>query len=158
MIQAYRIVKKKWANSAFDGEGARLYGGRWNSAGKSCVYVASTESLAILEVLVHLNDSTMFDDFTIFILSLEASDIMTLEHENLPDNWRENPAPSETAELGDEWLTSNLSAALATPSTIVPRELNYLLNTSHPRYKEIIATASELDLKLDSRLTNVTNN
>ncbi|WP_157832651.1 RES domain-containing protein, partial [Candidatus Regiella insecticola] len=35
---------------AINGEGARLYGGRWNNRGRLCVYLASSESLAILEV------------------------------------------------------------------------------------------------------------
>ena len=57
MITVYRIVKTKWAETAFDGEGARLFGGRWNSKGQSCVYLAGSESLAILEILVHLDNS-----------------------------------------------------------------------------------------------------
>ncbi|MBR9800120.1 MAG: RES domain-containing protein, partial [Gammaproteobacteria bacterium] len=29
MVRGYRLVKRKWLKTAFDGEGARLYGGRW---------------------------------------------------------------------------------------------------------------------------------
>ncbi|WP_144431164.1 RES family NAD+ phosphorylase, partial [Pseudomonas syringae pv. coryli] len=52
MIAVYRLVKRKWLAQAFDGEGAKLYGGRWNSKGNACVYCAGSESLALLEVLV----------------------------------------------------------------------------------------------------------
>ena len=30
-MHVYRLVHHKWAAQAFDGEGAKLYGGRWNS-------------------------------------------------------------------------------------------------------------------------------
>ena len=55
MREAWRIVKEKHAATAFDGEGARVYGGRWNSVGARVVYVSATKSLAALETLVHLN-------------------------------------------------------------------------------------------------------
>ena len=38
-VRGYRLVKRKWLQTAFDGEGARLYGGRWNSKGKAGVYL-----------------------------------------------------------------------------------------------------------------------
>lgn len=53
--RAWRIVKEKHAATAFSGEGARLYGGRWNSVGTSLVYTSGTKALAALESLVHLN-------------------------------------------------------------------------------------------------------
>jgi hypothetical protein len=54
-IQAYRIVKRKFLSTAFSGEGARLYGGRWNSPGVAVVYTSSALSLAILEWRCHLS-------------------------------------------------------------------------------------------------------
>jgi hypothetical protein len=41
MHTTWRIVKRRYASSAFDGEGARLYGGRWNSPGTPVVYSSS---------------------------------------------------------------------------------------------------------------------
>jgi len=154
VIIVYRIVKKKWSNTAFDGEGARLYGGRWNSKGNSCVYVASSESLAILEMLVHLEHTSAIDNYTLYSIVLQSSDVMLLDNDSLPDNWQDNPAPAEVADLGDEWLTSQTSLALAVPSTIVPRELNYILNTTHPNYEKLITTASKLNINFDARLFN----
>jgi len=40
---------------AFEGDGARLYGGRWNHPGAAVVYAAETVSLAVLEFFVHLD-------------------------------------------------------------------------------------------------------
>lgn len=152
MITAYRIVKKKWVNTAFDGEGARLYGGRWNSKGQSCVYLAGSESLAILEILVHLDNSSVLDHYTLFSVNIDDADVMTLDNGSLPGYWREDPAPAETAEIGDDWLMSNLSAVLSVPSTIVTRESIYLLNIMHPRFSAIMKTMTELDFEMDNRL------
>lgn len=54
MIRSWRLVQADYAAHAFDGEGARLYGGRWNSPGQCAVYTAGSLALAALEVLVHL--------------------------------------------------------------------------------------------------------
>ena len=54
MAQAWRIVHQDFVASAFDGEGARSTGGRWNSEGTPLVYTAGTLSLALLEIIVHL--------------------------------------------------------------------------------------------------------
>ena len=58
-ISVWRIVKKKHEAAAFSGEGARIYGGRWTSPGKRVIYTAESVSLAFLEVLVHLDSSTL---------------------------------------------------------------------------------------------------
>lgn len=152
MITAYRIVKKKWAGNAFDGEGARLYGGRWNSRGQSCVYLAGSESLAILEILVHLDNAKQINHYALFAVELDEKDIMLLDHDSLPHNWQEDPAPADTADLGDEWLNSQSSLALCTPSSIVTRERNFLLNIDHPAFDSMMNTKVELEFSMDTRL------
>ena len=54
MIQSWRLVHARYVAHTFDGEGARLYGGRWNSPGRPAVYTVGSLALAALEVLVHL--------------------------------------------------------------------------------------------------------
>lgn len=152
MITGYRIVKKKWATNAFDGEGARLYGGRWNSRGQSCIYLAGSESLAILEVLVHLESAHQINHYALFSVDIDEKEMMLLETQNLPKNWQEDPAPSETADLGDEWLLSRSSLALCVPSSIVTREKNYLVNVNHPNFSQLLASIVELEFTMDSRL------
>lgn len=53
-IRVWRICNAKWAATAFDGQGAKIYGGRWNPIGISVVYTSSSLALATLELLVHL--------------------------------------------------------------------------------------------------------
>ncbi|MGR5094783.1 RES family NAD+ phosphorylase [Vibrio maritimus] len=151
----YRIVKKKFATNieqVFDGEGARRYGGRWNSAGNRCVYLATSESLAILEVLVHLNDSELLNDYDLYRIDIDEALIIELDQSYLPDDWQEDPAPSSTAQIGDEWLESEMSLCLQIPSTIVPREFNCLLNLQHAAFKleelEVVKLAFNPDHRL----------
>ncbi|WP_447554477.1 RES family NAD+ phosphorylase [Vreelandella sp. EE22] len=151
-LHAYRLVKRKYQDTAFDGEGARLYGGRWNSPGNACVSVASSESLALLEIMVHLESYRLLEAYALLRLTLPAESILRVGIEDLPDNWQEAPAPAETAELGDGWLASKQSLALALPSVIVPRELNYMLNPAHPLFDQITTTAEELTFQADPRL------
>ncbi len=152
MISGYRIVKKKWADKAFDGEGARLFGGRWNSPGQRCVYLAASESLAILEILVHLNHSAILSDYRLFKINFARRDVLTLDEQDWPENWQESPAPEETALIGDQWLQTQASLALSVPSTIVPREYNYLLNPSHPAFIKAEPNIEALPFRFDPRL------
>ncbi|HEX8544818.1 MAG TPA: RES family NAD+ phosphorylase [Pseudomonas sp.] len=152
MISIYRLVKRKWLAQAFDGEGARLYGGRWNSKGKACVYCAGSESLALLEVLVHLGNSSVIQHYAMLELQIPEEQILNARPDILPPDWRDEPAPPSTASFGDAWLESGQSLALAVPSVIIPRESNYLLNVQHPAYQTVISKARELDFMLDERL------
>lgn len=152
MLYGYRIVSKKWAANAFDGEGARLYGGRWNSKGNSCVYLAGSESLAMLEMLVHLQNSELLASYELYQVTFGQQAGLTIDDADLPSNWQENPAPTDTAEIGDQWLKSLASPILSVPSTIVPRERNYLLNIQHPDANLIVQSATRLDFQFDLRL------
>ena len=151
-MRGYRLVKKKWSKQAFDGEGARRYGGRWNSKGKRCVYLASTPSLALLEIMVHLDDYNLLADYALYQMEIPESSLLELDSDSLPDDWRADPAPLSTAQIGDDWLTSLSSAALYTPSTIVPMENNILINPAHPQYAGLLKTIIEVDFRADPRL------
>lgn len=77
---------------------------------------------------------------------------MTLEANDFPDNWKDNPAPDSTAELGDEWLQIQASLALELPSTIVPREKIYLISIRHPAFENALITVQEMDFEFDQQL------
>ena len=152
MITGYRIVKERLLDSAFDGEGAKRYGGRWNSRGKRCVYLAESISLALLEVLVHLDDARVLAGYRILSVNFKPKLLMNLAEDALPEDWSANPAPISTAFVGDAWLDSQASAVLAVPSAIVPLEHSFLLNPAHPDAHAVIESADVLDLAADARL------
>ncbi|QFT86885.1 RES domain protein (plasmid) [Halomonas sp. THAF12] len=151
-VRGYRLVKRKWLKTAFDGEGARLYGGRWNSKGKACVYLASTESLAMLEVMVHLEDNQLLKEYALLEVTFPEELLMQLPEDVLPADWRAEPAPPSTAEIGDDWLEGQSSLALALPSVVAPRERNYLVNPDHPDFQALVDGAEEVVFAPDKRL------
>jgi RES domain-containing protein len=151
MPTAWRIVKTRLAGSAFDGEGARLHGGRWNSPGTRVVYTSESVSLALLEILVHLRAATALPTYSLISVRLDDAQVTALDRGRLPAAWRAFPAPAELARLGDAWAAAGGSLALEVPSAVVPRESNYLLNPGHPDFAALAIPPSEpftLDLRL----------
>jgi RES domain-containing protein len=136
MTRAWRIVREDHGYTAFDGEGAWRFGGRWNSRGTRTVYTSATLSLAALETLVHLNPPVAFKYVAIPIEFDEAL-VETFATSDLPDDWNEEPPPPSTAEIGDRWVKESRSAVLELPSVIIPAEPNYLLNPAHSDFKRI---------------------
>jgi RES domain-containing protein len=133
-IQAYRILKRKFAGSAFSGEGARRYGGRWNSVGTGVVYTSSTISLAILEWRAHLTQWPA-PSSVIFEIDFDAS--LVWSPTKLPANWKLWPYPKANASVGDHWVRSGKSAVMKLPSAVVPKEFNYILNPAHPDFAKV---------------------
>lgn len=136
MATGWRIVLEDRAGDAFIGEGAKLFGGRWNSPGVAVVYGSQHKSLAALEQLVHHNPRTP-NRFKAFPFQFPDSLIETVAVRSLPRDWRQEPPPPSTQQLGDAWVRESRSAVLAVPSIIIPEELNYLLNPAHPHFKRI---------------------
>lgn len=146
--RGWRLVPLPQEIAAFDGEGARRYGGRWNSAGVPMVYASEHESLAVLEVRVHIAMSGVYKSFS---FDFDEGLMRTLLVQQLPKDWQHEPPPVSLQRLGDQWVKAGDSVILAVPSAIVPNELNLLINPRHPDFSKIdIHTAT--DLTLDRRL------
>lgn len=134
----WRIVKEKHVATAFDGEGAKRYGGRWNPHGLAAVYLGGSLSLAALETFVHLTAQDAHLRFvSIRIAVPDDVSVATLNLKRLPDNWRGEPPPPACQALGGEWLREGQAALLRVPSVIVPHEENYVLNPLHPDARKI---------------------
>jgi len=151
ILHAWRIVDAEFASDAFTGEGARIYGGRWNSKGIPMVYCASTLSLATLEILVHLTSDDILREF----VQCEAAfdDRLVQNAGPLPADWRASPPPAQLKTIGDLWVANRSSAVLRVPSTVTRSEDNYLLNPRHPDFKHIRIRPKQT-IKLDQRLKN----
>lgn len=150
MGQAWRIVKARHAAVAFDGEGARLFGGRWNSPGTRLVYSSGTQALAALESLVHLNPPVAFP-FVIIPIGFDPALVETVALSGLPAGWNREPPPAFTQHLGDRWVEEARSAILEVPSALIPSEANYLLNPAHPNFKRV-RVGKPIPFSFDPRL------
>lgn len=136
MIILWRLVTARFAASAFSGEGARLYGGRWNRKGVAMVYTAESQSLAMLEMLVQ--DEPLRARYVMIPATLPGRlRIERIGPGQLPGDWRDPAARGQLQALGGDWIGRGSSAVLAVPSSVIPAETNYLLNPLHPAFARI---------------------
>lgn len=132
----WRIVTQRFAALAFSGEGARLFGGRWNRKGESVVYAAQSRSLALLEMLVQ--DQPLRAHY--LLIPAEIPDDVTrleIDSRQLPADWRSLEGREVLQDIGSQWLRDAKYCVLEVPSTVVPAERNLLLNPMHPDFAKI---------------------
>lgn len=98
-MRVWRLCVRQHATP--DGEGARLFGGRWNRPGIAVVYTSATLSLATLEYLVNI-DSDLFPENLVALSADIPSDleIRSVAIADLPANWREYPGPDTLCAIG----------------------------------------------------------
>jgi RES domain-containing protein len=136
MTVVWRLLTARFAASAFSGEGARLYGGRWNRKGVALVYAAGSQSLAMLEMLVQ--DQPLRARYVMIPATLARNlKIERITPDQLPADWRDPAARERLQAIGGDWARRKSSAVLAVPSSVIPSETNYLLNPLHPSFAKI---------------------
>jgi len=151
MSTAWRIVKPYRVADAFTGEGGRLFGGRWNSVGTPMAYAAESKALAALEILVHVDDDYLMDEYLCIPVRFDARLGRNLDLRSLPGNWRKTPPSCSTQRTGDAWVEGNLSVVLKVPSVLIPGESNYLINPRHRNFGKLKIGAPE-PFEFDPRL------
>ena len=150
-ITAWRVVHRKYARTAFDGEGARRSGGRFNSKGTPMVYTADSLALAMLEVMVHVPSYRQLYDRVAIPLQFDEGLVEVLDRADLPSDWGAAPPSRTTQVLGDAWAREQRSAVLCVPSLVVAHAHNYLLNPDHPAMEAVTVGTAEA-LRVDPLL------
>jgi RES domain-containing protein len=136
-MKVWRICRNAYAAEAFSGEGARRFGGRWNSRGVPMVYCSSSLALAAIELFVHLEPNLQPDDLVSIAAELPAGEPgRRLELDELPSEWWSDDY-GPLRELGDAWIREKTSLAMMVPSAPLHEEWNVLLNPLHPAVKEL---------------------
>jgi len=136
MLTVWRLLTARFADTAFSGDGARLYGGRWNRKGVPLVYAAGSQSLAMLEMLVQ--DEPLRARYVMIRVRIPGEvRIRHLKIGALPHDWRNLVAREQLQKIGAEWTRKRTGAVLSVPSAVIPSESNYLLNLLHPDFKRI---------------------
>ncbi len=143
-MRLWRLVKAQRAETAFDGEGAFRFGGRWNSRGHRAVYASATLSLALLEILVHLDSAAQVPDLVALSIRVPLADIKVFKPPAAQKGAMTCPwTLRQTREWGDLWIQKSSSPALRMPSSIVPIESNFLINPEHPKFKNYTISAPQ---------------
>jgi RES domain-containing protein len=134
---AWRLYKLKHAATAFSGDGARQFGGRWNSPGTAVVYVSEHLSMAALELLVHLQSAHVLSAYECRSVTFDEALVERLDPTILPNDWQANPAPLTLRAVGDVWVREARSVLLEVPSAVIAAERNYLINPAHPDFTKV---------------------
>lgn len=149
MIHVYRLVRSNRTGEALTGEGARLYGGRWNPQGYPVVYASESRALAVLEAFVHLTLEARAMRFLLCTIELPRG--VRLERYAPSARSRRSRAFASTQEVGRVWLDAGETLGLIVPSVLVPQETNYVLNARHPRFTSVKVEEAE-PFSFDDRL------
>jgi len=137
MTRVWRLVTARFADTAFSGEGARRYGGRWNRKGLPIVYTAGSLSLAMLEMLVQ--DQPLRARYMAIPAEIpEDLEIERMDVARLPPDWRDPAALENLRTIGGDWAAALTTAVLAVPSAVIPSETNFLFNPRHPDFHRIV--------------------
>jgi RES domain-containing protein len=145
----YRIAHSKHV-ADLSGTGGLYTSGRWHTLGTRILYTSCNHSLAKLEVLAN----SLITPVNQALLILEIPDDLTqaeLTLADLPEFWKNYPAPNELAGLAAEWIKQNRHLVLKVPSVQAELECNYLINPLHPdhhRLKVIDIRPQEFDPRL----------
>ena len=129
-MQVYRVGASKFSGD-LSGEGAKLFGGRWNHKTIPCIYTSQSRALAILEYTVNINIDEVPRALSITTFEIPDSAIKLITEKELPGNWRESPVPSSTKDFGSALLKSLSAPVYKIPSCVMNEEYNFLLNPLH---------------------------
>lgn len=149
----YRIDRKKRQRDTLSGIGAEIYGGRWNLPGTRAVYCAGSRSLAILEMLVHMDMKHVPNDrIMVKIEVLDEISIPYQDRELLPANWEKFPYTHASQRVFTDWIQrEGTGPVLALPSAVVPEEWNFIINPLHQDMAKIKVVEVK-PLVIDERL------
>ncbi|RPD39082.1 RES family NAD+ phosphorylase [Chitinophaga barathri] len=148
----YRIVQNEERTRDLSGTGAFKFGGRWNNPGTFVLYASENRSLAMLETLVHVDESEMPPDM--FIMEIEVSDKAPVYHfpdDKLPAEWMETENIA-LKEEGDALMKDLQYLAVKVRSAVLQQEFNYLLNPLYPDFNNLVKVVKVIPIIPDIRL------
>ena len=117
------------------GEGAKLYGGRWNPQGVPCLYACESKALCALEYAANILLENMPTELSFTTYEFPDNSWISFLPKDLPSNWQEIPPPKSTQQWGAKHLQNAL--AIRVPSGIIPSEFNFVINPLHQDFKKL---------------------
>lgn len=147
----YRLATATHAED-ISGEGARLYGGRFNPVGIPALYTSENISLCILEILVRASRHTAPDSYTLISIEFPKINMRVIAPQKLKKDWQADL--DYTQGIGEDFLKDMQALCLKVPSAVIPVEHNYILNPVHTDFKHVTIIETQL-LQLDKRLFKI---
>lgn len=151
-IHAWRLDQERFTNSWDSGEGAFLYGGRWNKPGTRVVYGSIDPATAILEVAVHKTFpvlDTVRHGLTAYAV-IDHRRVHVVRPQNVPNpNWLRPGLPSAGQQaFGDALLAEHLF--LLIPSAVSSHSWNLIFEVTKAKgaYRFLAQEPFALDTRL----------
>jgi RES domain-containing protein len=151
-VRLYRIAHRNYADP-FNGDGARIHGGRWNPKGIPMLYYGTTKALSALEKRVHIKAAALAIIWRLIEIEVPTHLVVMVDPATLPADWFVDPAPDSSQVFGRRWVAQATSLGLGVPSTIIQTEFNVVLNPLHPDMAKAKHVGTE-DFRFDRRLAD----
>jgi RES domain-containing protein len=146
-VRLYGIADARFGPES--GEGARLYGARWNSPGRAVIYACTTYAGAMLEKLVHTGRQIPKHQVCVTFECPDELPVIRLDLQSIP-GWNDEDY-SVSRRAGDEWLLAAQTAILLVPSVVFDVERNALINPVHADMAHVRVAGIE-PVRWDDRL------
>lgn len=148
-MEVFKICSEKYSHS-LNASGAS---NRWNKKDEFVIYTGSSRSLSTLETVVHRSAINISRPYKILTITINDDTVVKeILIQDLPDNWMTIEAYVELQEIGSKWYNSLEALVLKVPSSIIPQEYNYIINTKHPLFTTNSILQSVEDFAWDKRL------
>jgi RES domain-containing protein len=149
-MKVYRLALTEFCDAS--GEGAKIYGGRWNLPGTPAIYAGSSVSASLLERLTidpELLSAERYIRYSVMEITIPDQLIFIPKMEELPSGWNQIPAVRASIEYGNALLKSGI-LCFGVPSVVDPSTLNYVINpiSEHFNLLEIKIYSLELDKRI----------
>ncbi len=150
MLRLWRIVTGSYP--IWSGEGARLFGQRWNPPGLPAIYTGTSFAVCLVEVLVHANRKTP-PGAARYVEAVVPDDVSREIFDPAAHGGWDDPRDVAIAQaFGTAWIEERRSALLIVPSVVsAGRDTNVVVNPGHPDAVRI-AVGPETPVGLDPRL------
>lgn len=149
-MRVYHLGDVRFAKD-LTGEGARLFGGRWNNKGTACIYTSQHRSLCVLEYAAHLGTDDLLPGLCFTEYDLPNDSWKVIAEKDLPADWAAVPAAASTKLLGTALLQDKNILAFRVPSALLPAEYNFVLNPAATVFKKIKLIGTQ-PFTLDKRI------
>ena len=149
-LRLWRIVTGP--HPIWSGEGARLFGQRWNPPGLPAIYAGTSFAVCLVEILVHANRKSPPSGAR--YVEAEVPDLVSRETFDpvAHPGWDDPNDVSVAQAFGRAWIESRRSSLLLVPSVVTAgRDANVVVNPDHPDSMRILV-GPETAVSLDRRL------
>ena len=153
-MELFRITQEIYCDD-LTGNGAQLFGGRWNSEGVQALYTASSRSLALLETLAH-TPAKMLQLKTYILITIfvpEAAEKQVIGFKELPGRWDASDIHPYTQKAGNNFLSQNKKLLFQAPSVLMPEENIFVINPLHTDMRKV-KIVQKRRIQFDKRIEN----